>query len=75
LRPGTAEVPASFALPSSFSESGSAQQPDQQIGGAVTSGLHAATRREGQIEKTAGNEESGDPRLSNLKMINKTCSK
>jgi hypothetical protein len=35
----------------------------------------AEEKKEGQVEKAAGKEEYGDLRVSNLKMVSKTCNK
>jgi hypothetical protein len=54
---------------------------DEHIGhkvtvtGTVTRESKAQEKKEGQVEKAAGKEESGDLRISSLKMISKTCSK
>ncbi|MGC2197244.1 MAG: hypothetical protein WA628_21390 [Terriglobales bacterium] len=54
---------------------------DEHIGhkvivtGTITRESKAEEKKEGQVEKAAGKEEYGDLRVSNLKMVSKTCSK
>jgi hypothetical protein len=54
---------------------------DEHIGhkvtltGTITRESKAEEKKEGQIEKAAGKEEYGDLRVSNLKMVSKTCNK
>jgi hypothetical protein len=54
---------------------------DEHIGhkvtvtGTMTRESKAEEKKEGQVEKAAGKEEYGDLRVSNLKMVSKTCNK
>lgn len=54
---------------------------DEHIGhkvtvtGTMTHESKAEEKKEGQVEKAAGKEEYGDLRVSNLKMVSKTCNK
>jgi hypothetical protein len=54
---------------------------DEHIGhkvivtGTISRESKAEEKKEGQVEKAAGKEEYGNLRVSNLKMVSKTCSK
>ena len=45
------------------------------VTGTMARESKAEEKKEGQVEKAAGKEEYGDLRVSNLKMVSKTCNK